>query len=57
MQNKNWKILAYLKNAIADKKEEIAEPKAKSDLIDAVMKIRELKRVELSIKHIDTTKK
>lgn len=49
---KNWKILAYLKNAIEEAKVEIAEPKTKEELIDSVMKIRELKRSELTIKHI-----
>ena len=44
MASKNWKILAYLKNAIEESKKE--------DLIDDVMKIRELKRVELTLQHL-----
>ena len=33
-------------------KEEIIKPKSKEDLIDDVMKIRELKRVELTLQHL-----
>tara|TARA_Y100000004_G_scaffold114974_1_gene129088 strand:- start:1115 stop:1294 length:180 start_codon:yes stop_codon:yes gene_type:complete len=50
--SKNWKILAYLRNALEESKEEIIKPKSKEDLIDDVMKIRELKRVELTLQHL-----
>ena len=49
---KNWKILAYLKNAIEESKKEIVKPKSKEDLIDDVMKLRELKRTELTLQHL-----
>ncbi len=52
MASKNWKILAYLRNALEESKEEIIKPKSKEDLIDDVMKIRELKRVELTLQHL-----
>lgn len=52
MATKNWKILAYLKNAIEESKKEIVKPKSKEDLIDEIMKLRDLKRSELTIKHI-----
>lgn len=52
MATKNWKILAYLRNAIDQSKEEIAKPKTKEELIDDVLKLRELKRTELTLKHI-----
>ena len=49
---KNWKILAYLRNAINDSKEEIAKPKTKEELINDVLKLRDLKRTELTLLHI-----
>tara|TARA_B100000945_G_scaffold300351_1_gene281973 strand:+ start:940 stop:1119 length:180 start_codon:yes stop_codon:yes gene_type:complete len=49
---KNWKILAYLRNAIEESKEEIAKPKPKEDLINDVLKLRDLKRTELTLQHI-----
>jgi len=49
---KNWKILAYLRNAIEESKEEIVKPKPKEDLINDVLKLRDLKRTELTLKHI-----
>lgn len=49
---KNWKILAYLKNAIEESKEEIVKPKSKEELIEDVLKLRNLKRTELTLKHI-----
>ena len=52
MASKNWKILAYLRNALEESKEESIKPKSKEDLIDDVMKIRELKRVELTLQHL-----
>ncbi len=52
MATKNWKILAYLKNAIEESKEEIVKPKPKEDLINDVLKLRDLKRTELTLKHI-----
>ncbi len=52
MATKNWKILAYLRNAINDSKEEIAKPKTKEELINDVLKLRDLKRTELTLLHI-----
>ena len=52
MATKNWKILAYLRNAIEESKVEIAKPKTKEELIDDVLKLREIKRTELTLKHI-----
>ena len=52
MATKNWKILAYLKNAIEESKEEIVKPKSKEELIEDVLKLRNLKRTELTLKHI-----
>ena len=52
MANKNWKILAYLRNAIEMSKEEIVKPKSKEELITDVLKLRELKRTELTLLHI-----
>lgn len=49
---KNWKILAYLRNAIEESKKEIVRPKSKEDLIDDVMKLRDLKRTELTLQHL-----
>tara|TARA_A100001011_G_C13911011_1_gene675066 strand:- start:7 stop:186 length:180 start_codon:yes stop_codon:yes gene_type:complete len=49
---KNWKILAYLRNAIEESKKEIVKPKPKEDLINDVLKLRDLKRTELTLKHI-----
>ena len=49
---KNWKILAYLKNAIEESKEEIVKPKSKEELIEDVLKLRNLKRTELTLQHI-----
>jgi hypothetical protein len=49
---KNWKILAYLKNAIEESKVEIAKPKTKEELINDVLKLRDLKRTELTLLHI-----
>ena len=43
---------AVLRNALEESKEEIIKPKSKEDLIDDVMKIRELKRVELTLQHL-----
>ena len=52
MATKNWKILAYLRNAIEESKVEIAKPKTKEELINDVLKLREIKRTELTLKHI-----
>ena len=52
MATKNWKILAYLRNAIEESKEEIAKPKSREELIEDVLKLRELKRTELTLQHI-----
>ena len=52
MANKNWKILAYLRNAIETSKEEIVKPKSKEELITDVLKLRDLKRTELTLLHI-----
>ena len=52
MATKNWKILAYLKNAIEESKEEIVKPKSKEELIEDVLKLRNLKRTELTLQHI-----
>lgn len=52
MATKNWKILAYLRNAIEESKKEIVKPKPKEDLINDVLKLRDLKRTELTLKHI-----
>ncbi len=52
MAAKNWKILAYLRNAIEESKKEIVKPKPKEDLINDVLKLRDLKRTELTLKHI-----
>mgnify|MGYP001382199491 FL=1 len=52
MATKNWKILAYLRNAIEESKEEIVKPKPKEDLINDVLKLRDLKRTELTLQHI-----
>jgi len=51
--NKNWKILAYLKNAIEESVVEISkEQKTKEELINDVLKLRDIKRAELTLKHI-----
>ena len=52
MPSKNWKILAYLRNAIDESKVEIARPKDREELINEVLKLRDLKRAELTLKHI-----
>lgn len=52
MATKNWKILAYLRNAIEESKKEIVKPKPKEDLINDVLKLRDLKRTELTLQHI-----
>ena len=52
MSTKNWKILAYLRNAIEESKEEIAKVKTREELIEDVLKLRELKRTELTLQHI-----
>ena len=52
METKDRRILAYLKNAISETLVKIEEPKEREDLIDEVMKLRELKRSELTLKHI-----
>jgi hypothetical protein len=52
VESKNWKILAYLRNAIDESKVEIAKPKTKDELINDVLKLRDLKRTELTLKHI-----
>ena len=49
---KNWKVLAYLKNAIEESKEEIVKPKPREELINDVLKLRYLKRTELTLQHI-----
>jgi len=38
MGEKNWKILAYLKNAVDITLKEIQEPMDREDLIDKVLK-------------------
>jgi len=50
--DKNWKVLAYLRNAIEASKEEIIKPKSKEELITDVLKLRDLKRTELTLQHI-----
>jgi len=52
VETKDRRILAYLKNAISETLVKIEEPKEREDLIDEVMKLRELKRSELTLKHI-----
>lgn len=52
METKDRRILAYLKNAISETLVKIEEPKERKDLIDEVMKLRDLKRSELTLKHI-----
>ena len=52
METKDRRILAYLKNAISETLVKIEEPKNREDLIDEVMKLRNLKRSELTLKHI-----
>ena len=52
METKDPRILAYLKNAISETLVKIEEPKEREDLIDEVMKLRDLKRSELTLKHI-----
>jgi len=49
---KNWKILAYLKNAVDVSLKEIQEPMEREDLIDKVLKIRDIKRAQLTLQHI-----
>jgi hypothetical protein len=49
---KNWKILAYLKNAINVSLKEIEKPMDREDLIDEVLKIRDIKRAQLTLQHI-----
>jgi len=53
---KNWKILAYLKNAINMSLKKIEQPMEREDLIDEVMKMREIKRVQLTLQQISETK-
>ena len=52
MGSKDWRMLAYLKNAIDESAEKISECKDREDLIDEVMKMRDLKRSELTLQHI-----
>jgi|TARA_R110001583_G_scaffold16196_14_gene65822 hypothetical protein len=52
VETKDRRILAYLKNAISETLVKIEEPKNREDLIDEVMKLRNLKRSELTLKHI-----
>jgi hypothetical protein len=52
VETKDWRILAYLKNAISETLVKIEKPKSREDLIDEVMKLRDLKRSELTLQHI-----
>ena len=52
MGEKNWKILAYLKNAVNVSLKEIEKPTRREDLIDEVLKIRDIKRAQLTLQHI-----
>ena len=52
METKDWRILAYLKNAISETLVKIEKPKNREDLIDDVLRLRELKRSELTLQHI-----
>jgi len=49
---KDWRILAYLKNATIKLAEKIEETDDREELIDSVMKLREIKRVELTYKEL-----
>ena len=49
METKDWRILAYLKNAISETLVKIEKPKNREDLIDDVLRLRELKRSELTL--------
>ena len=52
METKDWRILAYLKNAISETLVKIEKPKNREDLINDVMRLRDLKRSELTLQHI-----
>ena len=52
METKDWRILAYLKNAISETLVKIEKPKNREDLIDEVMRLRDLKRSEMTLQHI-----
>jgi hypothetical protein len=49
---KNWKILAYLKNAVDVTLKEIQEPMEREDLIDRVLRIRDIKRAQLTLQAV-----
>ena len=51
-KQKDWRILAYLKHAGDQLAEKIEETEDREELIDAVMKLREVKRVELTYKEL-----
>tara|TARA_B100000427_G_C15140871_1_gene434342 strand:+ start:335 stop:520 length:186 start_codon:yes stop_codon:yes gene_type:complete len=49
---KDWRILAYLKQAGANLAETIEQSEDREELIDSVMKLRQIKRAELTCKEI-----
>lgn len=49
---KNWKIIAYLKNTIDVSLEKIENPMRREDLIDEVLKIRDIKRAQLTLQYV-----
>ncbi len=50
--HKDWRILAYLKNATVKLAEEIEKTDDREELIDSVMRLREVKRAELTYKEL-----
>ena len=52
MGEKNWKIIAYLKNTIDVSLEKIEKPMNREDLIDEVLKIRDIKRAQLTLQYV-----
>lgn len=52
METKDWRILAYLKNAISETLVKVEVAKDRDDLINEVMKLREMKRAQLTIEQV-----
>jgi hypothetical protein len=49
---KDWRILAYLKNATVELSKKIEETDDREELINSVMKLRQVKRVELTCREL-----
>ena len=52
MGEKNWKIIAYVKCTMDVSLEKIENPMRREDLIDEVLKIRDIKRAQLTLQYV-----